>query len=167
MCVCVLIQNTHSPLSHYQLAFHPLSHPSVQMVLKAAPSLPPSLLSTLLEKIKNKREKKGYVRDRLEPNRGGLQIGYQVDLQQRAESRSVTSLAPPPFFSSSIFCSDENNSTKEKGTKFKSYTSISVQTVPTGCLPSMSSMGGRSSFNAHCSLFWLVQEREISLCEPR
>lgn len=70
----------------------------------------------------------------------GLQIGCLVDLQQRAESRSVTSLAPPPFFSSSIFCSDENNSSQEKGTKFKSYTSIRVQTVPTG--PAWAPLGG-------------------------
>lgn len=59
MSVCVLIQDTHThthtPLSHYQLAFHPLSHPSVQMVLKAALSLARSFLYTPLEKIKNKR----------------------------------------------------------------------------------------------------------------
>lgn len=34
-------RHTHTPLSlsHYQLAFHPVSHPSVQMVRKAAPML--------------------------------------------------------------------------------------------------------------------------------
>lgn len=37
---------THTPLSlsHYQLAFHPVSHPSVQMVRKAASMLSLSLL---------------------------------------------------------------------------------------------------------------------------
>lgn len=42
LCVCALIQtHTHTPLSlsHYQLAFHPVSHPSVQMVRKAASML--------------------------------------------------------------------------------------------------------------------------------
>lgn len=51
--MCVDTGHTHTPLSHYQLAFHPLSHPSVQMVLKAALSL--SSLYAPVEKIKNKR----------------------------------------------------------------------------------------------------------------
>lgn len=59
---------------------------------------------------------------------------------------------------------------KKKGTKFKSYTSISVQTVPTGCLPSVSSTGGRgvddSGLSAHRFKLWAAREREISLCEP-
>lgn len=69
VCVSVLTQDTHTPLSlsHYQLAFHPVSHPSVQMVRKAASVLPlyrsPFSLHILLW-----RKKKGYASDRLEPN---------------------------------------------------------------------------------------------------
>lgn len=64
VCVPVLTQDTHSPLSlsHYQLAFHPVSHPSVQMVRKAASVFlryhSPFSLHTLLWRRKKKKKKK-------------------------------------------------------------------------------------------------------------
>lgn len=115
MCVCVCVcvgvdTDTHTPLSlsHYQLAFHPVSHPSVQMVRKAASML--SLFLPPCYTLSFGGKKKGYASDRLKPNRGGIQIGCQVDLtargaakDQKAEFRSVTA----PALSLSIFCLDD------------------------------------------------------------
>lgn len=60
MRVCA---HTHTPLSlsHYQLEFHPVSHPSVQMVRKAASMLSLFLslpLHALYSSFKKKKEEK-------------------------------------------------------------------------------------------------------------
>lgn len=58
MCVGVY-SDTHTSLSlsHYQLAFHPVSHPSVQMVRKAASILSSLSLSRLRHSLLEKKKK--------------------------------------------------------------------------------------------------------------
>lgn len=88
MCVSEWIQtHTHTPLSlsHYQLAFHPVSHPSVQMVRKAAPMLSLFLPPCYTHSFGG--GKKSYASKRLKPNRGGIQIGCQVDLTARGAAK--------------------------------------------------------------------------------
>ncbi len=77
-----------------------------EKLLQCSPSF--SLLAT--HSPLEKKKKKGYASDRLEPNRGGIQIGCQVDLtargaakDQEAEFRSVSA----PALSLSVFCLDD------------------------------------------------------------
>lgn len=114
MCACVCVcqcRHTHTPLSlsHYQLAFHPVSHPSVQMVRKAASmlSLSPSSLYTLLwrKKIRlcqrSTEAKQGRDADWMS---GGLHCKWSSQ-RVKTESRSVST----PVQSVSIFCLIQNS----------------------------------------------------------
>lgn len=153
MCVCQCWHRTHTPLSlsHYQLAFHPVNHPSVQMVRKAASVLSLSLILPSLYTLSfGEKKKKGYASDRLEPNRGRIQIGCQVDLtawkaaSQRAEFRSVTAPARAPFY---FLLGWYRIQIKGQNSSATHLYYCPEWAVPAGCLPSVCSEGGQFNVN--------------------
>lgn len=81
VCVCQCWHRTHTPLSlsHYQLAFHPVSHPSVQMVRKAASVLSLSLILPSLYTLSFGEKKKKKVMPAIDWSQIGE--GYRLDVR--------------------------------------------------------------------------------------
>lgn len=122
-----------------------------EKLLQCSLSLSPFLLHTLVWK-----KQKGYASDRLKPNRRGIQMGYQVDLDwtrnfQRPESWSVTTTVR----SLSIFCLDDIEFKFKKRDKFEVWPiSIIVLGERASRLTAQCLLRG-GQIPKHTSLMWI------------